>query len=96
MRTYALLFLMVMLSGCAESDPYRADGLWQPTGANAGNLAAMVANKRDLVVGRGHRTPRGSLESDAVERLWQGRTYPLGAGGTGASAPGGTQGRGGS
>jgi hypothetical protein len=96
MRSCALLLLMPVLSGCAADDPYRAGGLWQPTGANAANLAAMAANKRDLVAGRGRPTPGGSVQSDAVERLWQGRTYPLGGGAAGAPAAGGTQGRGGS
>jgi type IV pilus biogenesis protein CpaD/CtpE len=96
MRTRALVSLLLMLSGCAASDPYGARGLWQPTGANAGNLAAMAANKRDLIAGRGLRTPGGSLQSEAVERLWQGKTYPLGTGAAGATAAGGTQGRGGS
>lgn len=92
MRTRAHLCLIVMLSGCAESDPYRANGLWQPAGANAGNLAAMAANRRDLVIGRGLRTSGGSLESDAVERLWQGKSYSLGTGAAGASGAGATRG----
>lgn len=74
--------------GCAANDPYRASDLWQPTGANAGNLTAMAARPRDLVVGRGRPSSGSRLEADAVERLWGGRARPI-TGATGPSVAGG-------
>ena len=48
---------LLALAGCAESDPYRRPGMWQPEGANAANMAAMVERKSDLVHGRGDPVP---------------------------------------
>ncbi|MDE2582965.1 MAG: hypothetical protein KGL52_15130 [Rhodospirillales bacterium] len=49
------------LSGCARLDTYNRPYTWHPTGANLANIAAQVADPRDLVVGR------GSDEVDAAE-----------------------------
>jgi hypothetical protein len=81
--------LMLVVCGCAADDPYRASDLWQPTGANAGNLAAMAARQRDLLVGRGRASGGNRLEADAVERLWEGRARPL-ISATGSAAAGGS------
>ncbi|GAC1340316.1 MAG: hypothetical protein NVSMB18_10110 [Acetobacteraceae bacterium] len=81
------VLLVLCAGGCAANDPYRASDRWQPTGANAGNLAAMAATPRDLVAGRSRRSGSGRPEIDAVERLWDGRARPL-ASVTGPSAAG--------
>ena len=58
-------------------DPYRASDFWHPAGANAGNLAAMAARPRDLIVGPAARAPHGRTASaDAVDRVWQDRAEP--------------------
>lgn len=80
--------LALAASGCAASDPDRAEGMWQPSGANAGNLAAMAARPQDLVLGRGRPAADARMGADAIDRLWLDRAKPLGAGG--ASAGGGT------
>ena len=52
-RLPCLLLAVAGLSACAETDPYSRNYSWQPTGANAINIAAQVANKNDLIRGRG-------------------------------------------
>ncbi len=49
----ALLAAVLSIAACQEMDPYARNDMWQPTGANAGNIAAMVANPYDLIRGRG-------------------------------------------
>ena len=49
----ALLAAVLSVAACQEMDPYARNDMWQPTGANAGNIAAMVANPYDLIRGRG-------------------------------------------
>ncbi len=69
--------LLVMLAGCEERDTLRRTDVWYPTGANAANIAAMVANPSDLIRGRGARGSDGTEAAMAVERLWQDKTKPL-------------------
>jgi type IV pilus biogenesis protein CpaD/CtpE len=69
--------LILLLSGCAAVDPYRRPGMWQPEGANAANMAAMVERPFDLLRGRKDRTARTHHARDAVERLWEERQRPL-------------------
>ncbi len=47
------LGLPLLLASCADLDPYRREGMWQPTGANLNNMAAMAANPADFLHGRG-------------------------------------------
>ena len=78
MNRLRALSLMLLVSRLRANDPYRASDLWQPTGANAGNLATMAARPRDLLVGRGRDASRTvSSKADAVERVWQGRCSAL-------------------
>lgn len=58
------------LAGCQELDPYTREGTWQPTGANQGNLAAMVANPQDLIHGRGQRAEDTKEPTLAINRIW--------------------------
>jgi hypothetical protein len=91
--TLALPVLLVV--GCTSSDPYRRTDVWYPTGANAGNIAAMVAKPRDLILGHGGDRADTRQAAGAVDRVWQDRKKPLlnAAGAApltgGASGPGG-------
>ena len=49
----AVVCLLALLSGCNALEPYNRPHSWHPTGANAANLAAMVANPADIAHGRG-------------------------------------------
>lgn len=89
-----IALLALALASCEANDPYRASDLWQPAGANAGNLAAMAARPRDLVVGRGGRLTDGRLSADAVDRVWQDRAKPL-TPATGSTATTSNSGKGG-
>lgn len=73
-RCATALALVLVLSGCDATDPYRRSDVWYPTGANAGNIAAMAANPGDLVIGRGARGPEPRGGVAAVEKYWQGDT----------------------
>ena len=93
-RIAALLTVVTAVGGCVSRDPYNRTDVWRPTGANSANLAAMVADPRDLL--RGHGTTRQSTKASAVaaERLWvdQPKSLPTasgGGGGGGGSPPGG-------
>lgn len=85
--------LLVMLAGCEERDPLRRTDVWYPTGANAANIAAMVANPSDLIRGRGARYGDGTEAAAAVDRLWTDKTKQLpvmnDSSGPGASGGGG-------
>ena len=51
------------LGGCARLDTYNRPYTWHPSGANAANLAAMVAHPADLQLGH------GSYGSDAAPQV---------------------------
>jgi hypothetical protein len=73
--TLALPVLLVV--GCTSSDPYRRTDVWYPTGANAGNIAAMVAKPRDLILGHSGDRADARQAAGAVDRVWQDRKKPL-------------------
>lgn len=73
----AVMLAAVSLTGCADTDPYLRPGQWQPVGANALNLAAMVQNPNDLIRGRGYRGSDGVEATPPVTRLWSGRPAAL-------------------
>lgn len=87
MHRYILLALLA-LCGCVETDPVNREGVWNPTGANARNIAAMAASPQDLIRGRSDTRGNGLLAADAVTRLHQGKVRPLLSLGSEA-APGG-------
>lgn len=68
----ATLLAALAAAGCTETDPYAREGTWQPTGANARNIAAMVTNKQDLIRGRGAPGSDPVEATSAVLRLWEG------------------------
>lgn len=86
---------ILALTGCQSRDPYYRTDVWKPTGANAANIAAMVANPYDLIHGR--RNDGVHLSKDqipAVERAWSGAVIKSssGAGSGGSSAAGSASG----
>jgi hypothetical protein len=68
-RLMAAAGAVIALGGCMERDPYRRQDVWHPTGANAANIAAMVADPKDLIAGRGVRTAPAQPAVMAIERV---------------------------
>lgn len=66
-----------LIAGCSTVDPYLRPGMWQPDGVNAGNIAAMVADPRDMI--RAQHPPAAAWKTGAaaVDRLWQDKAKPL-------------------
>lgn len=62
--------LVALTAGCAEIDPYRREGMWQPEGINSRNLAAMVIRPADLLRGQGDAGATGQTSTAAVIRLF--------------------------
>jgi type IV pilus biogenesis protein CpaD/CtpE len=89
-RTTVLLAGVLLLTGCADRDPYRRTDVWQPTGANAANLAAMVANPYDLIRGHGSDRQLAKAPDLAIERIWVGKPVTLGGPTSGGAAAGGS------
>lgn len=92
-RTVPALVLF-LLAGCESADPYHRTDVWYPTGANAGNIAAMAANPRDLIAGRGSERAGARQAAGAIDRVWSDQPKPLlnaahGAAPAGGAAPGG-------
>ena len=76
-----------VLAACQDMDPYTRTDMWQPTGANAGNIAAMVANPYDLIRGRGVPIVDTKESTIAIGHLWTDTPKPLlGAGGAPVAA----------
>ena len=73
----AMILGLVAVAGCTEMEPYNRAGMWQPTGANTLNLAAMVANPRDLIRGRGTVGTPAIEAVPPVNRYWSGRVVAL-------------------
>jgi uncharacterized membrane protein YgcG len=87
---------LLALAGCGDQrDPYLRTDVWKPTGANAGNIAAMVADPHDLISGRGTVVQNSNEPALAVQHVWLDRPKPFtsseGTGGGGSqSGSGGT------
>ena len=88
---------LLLLSGCAATDPFHRPGAWRPEGVNQANIAAMVARPADLLRGRDAGGTDSPLATAAVTRLWEGAPSPAaaaaGASPAAASAPGASPGR---
>jgi len=96
----ALLAAALAVSACQDMDPYTRADTWQPSGSNAGNIAAQVANPYDLIRGRDFGRVDGASSSLAIGRVWTDTPKKLlnpggfnagggGLGGTGAGNPSG-------
>ena len=85
-----LMGCLTLLAGCGSRDPYRRDDVWYPTGANAANLAAMVAKPNDLAAGHGDQRQPASTHVMAAERIQLDQPKKLlssgGGGGSGSGA----------
>jgi type IV pilus biogenesis protein CpaD/CtpE len=64
------IVMLGLLGGCEDRDPYRRTDVWYPSGANAGNLAAMVANPNDLIRGHGAQSSDGKEAATAIDHIW--------------------------
>lgn len=70
--------LLLAASGCTMvQNPMMREGTWHPTGANAANLAAMVANPHDLVEGQAETGTIGPEAAMPVARLRADKVKPL-------------------
>ncbi len=94
MLKLALAASLIALAGCDSRDPYMRTDVWKPTGANAGNIAAMVADPHDLISGRGSVAQNANEPALAVNHVWLDHPKPLSAG-TGGGGGGGDSGGGG-
>lgn len=72
-----MLAAVLSVAACQEMDPYARNDMWQPTGANAGNIAAMVANPYDLIRGRGSDRTDSNEPVLAIHRVNTDRTKAL-------------------
>ena len=81
---------LLTLAGCDQRDPYLRTDVWKPTGANAGNIAAMVADPNDLIRGHGTMINDTSEPALAVGHIWsdQPKSFTPGAGGGSGGAGG--------
>lgn len=76
-RAGLVILWPLLLASCAATDPFGRPGMWNFTGANAANLAVMVADPLDLARGRDHAIADGRLAAAAVSRLRNDRAKPL-------------------
>lgn len=76
-RLTALLCVTAAIGGCMDRDPYRRTDVWRPTGANAANIAAMVADPNDLIRGRGTTRTDTKAPMMAIDRVVTDRPKPL-------------------
>ena len=81
---------LVALTGCDQIDPLKRPYMWEASGVNEQNIAAMAANPADLVHGRDSPQRRVVFESDGVARLWTGHQLPLLSDTPGAAASSGS------
>jgi uncharacterized membrane protein YgcG len=92
----ALLAAVLSVAACQEIEPYARNDMWQPTGANAGNIAAMVANPYDLLHGRGSDRTDSNEPVLAIHRVNTDHTKALlDPGGNSAASTGSSGGGGG-
>ncbi|HTW73176.1 MAG TPA: hypothetical protein VME47_25085 [Acetobacteraceae bacterium] len=80
---------LVGLAGCQPPDPYLRTDVWNPTGANAGNIAAMVANPEDLIHGHGTPTVDAHEPTLAVGHVWNDQPKTLSSTSSGSSGSSG-------
>ncbi|MFC4167045.1 hypothetical protein [Teichococcus aestuarii] len=65
----------LLLAGCA--DPVARPGTWQAGGVNDRNLRAMMADPAHERLGIGATDSHADTAAAAVQRLRQGKAYPL-------------------
>jgi hypothetical protein len=77
MKHFVLLLLLIGQASCDSTDPYLREGVWRPSGVNAGNLRAMVSVPSDLLVATRPARGDGGLAAMSVDRLRHDRVRPL-------------------
>jgi type IV pilus biogenesis protein CpaD/CtpE len=77
MKRFGLACSILLLTGCASSDPYLRRDAWHPVGANAANIATMASNPRDLILGRSERQADAQEAASDIQKLWQGQPRQL-------------------
>ncbi|HVC63814.1 MAG TPA: hypothetical protein VND19_26030 [Acetobacteraceae bacterium] len=92
---FTILASLTVLGGCDQRDPYLRTDVWNPTGANAGNIAAMVADPHDLISGRGTDVQNSNEPALAVGHVWLDQPKSLSPGGSGGGGGGAQSGGGG-
>ncbi len=90
--TVAFAACLGILVGCGSRDPYQRDDVWYPTGANAANLAAQVANPNDLVRGQSDPKQQAGGPARSVNRVWTDSAKSLTPSASGGSSGGGSGG----
>jgi type IV pilus biogenesis protein CpaD/CtpE len=68
---------LLLLAGCAATDPYQREGMWRPNGANASNLRTMVVSPADLVRGVEEPGSSGQQAAMALDRMRQEKVRAL-------------------
>ncbi len=72
---------LLLLAGCAATDPLLRAGAWQPGGVNDTNLLVSLQQPTDLVRGRGEGPRLDSMLAErAIRRLRADRVKPLSGG----------------
>jgi len=91
-RIVLLIATAGALSGCgATTDTYRRPHTWHPSGVNAANIAAQVADPEDLVVGRGSDTTDAAAVVPGIQQVDGAPAAAAPGGGAGVGiAPGGS------
>ncbi len=78
-RSLPALLLLLPLAACGSDlgEPYTRPYTWEPAHVNEANLQAMVADPRDLVLGRDAASVPSQGAALAVARLRADRVKPL-------------------
>ena len=87
----AVVACLTMLAACDSRDPYKRDDVWYPSGSNAANLAAQVADPADLAGGRGDPRAYSPAQLKAVNRISTDTPRSLIGGSTVAGTGGGAE-----
>lgn len=95
MTRICLGMMVGFLVGCANTEPYHRTDVWYPTGANAGNIAAMAVRPSDLILGRSDNEGDARQAAGAINRVWEGQTKPLSSTSSPSVSAGGASGSGG-
>jgi hypothetical protein len=75
------IFLVLLLGGCEQIDPFTREGAWRPMRANEANLRVHVADPAMLERGVDDRRADGAATAAAVHRYRTDRVKPLAASG---------------
>ncbi|WP_439579395.1 hypothetical protein [Elioraea sp.] len=60
----------LLVTACGSAgDPSQREGTWRPSGVNAANLRAMIADPGHLQQGVGDPSGRGRQAANAIERM---------------------------